>query len=369
MNTLKKYPVAWAITIVVIVCSCLFGIAFAKQDMLSVVPGDPVCDGANVLSDSTEELLRENNYRFDQDYASYIAIATVDSLKGWEPDAYAEELFYEWQLYGNDFLLVMDVGGGVSYLYYGSNYTGFDYGYYLDNYVDPEFNQGNYDAAALALMTGMERYLISITTGTDYLPPVNDDWGYYDEWSGTFYLSDGIWTFIFAAVVILILFAIISSAVDRARYRTWHASYGHMATPPVVFRPIFFWHRPGSAWFHRMGRPRPPRPPRPPHSGGGPRPGGGFGGPRPGSGPRPTGRPMGGFGSRPTGGFGSRPSGGFGGGGASRPGSRPSSRPSGGFGGGGRRSGGFGGGGRSGGFGGGGRSGGFGGGGMRGGRR
>ena len=366
MKILKKYPVAWALTILVILSSSLFGVAFAKQDMLPVVPGTPVCDGANVLSAAAEEQLLETNYRFDEGYASFVAVATVDSLQSWEADAYAEELFYEWELYGNDFLLLLDVGGRASYLYYGSNHTGFDYVYYLDNYVDPEFALGNYDEAAIALLTGMERYLSGSTTSSGYTPS-------YDSYWEDDYVYEPVYTMyagrtLMSIILFLILLVVILNLIDRSRYNTWYGQYGHMATPPVMFRPIFFWHRPGGSWWRRM-QARPHH--RPPHHPGGPGPGSFGGGPRPGGpgpgsfgGPRP-GNP-GGFRSRPGNPGGSRPGGGF----SSRPGG--GSRPSGGFGGGGRSGGGFGGGGRSGGgFGGGGRSGGggFGGGGSRGGRR
>ena len=326
MKSLKKYPVAWVITIVVILASSVFGVAMAKEDMLPVTPGDPVYDGANVLSAEVEEELRQTNARFDQSYAAYVAVATVDSLKGWEPDAYAEELFYEWELYGNDFLLVLDIGGKESYFYHGSNYTSFDYAYYLDNYVNPDFVLGDYDGAVTALMEGMERYLSGVTTGSSYTPPVDDGWE-YDYTEVTDHYVYNVRSSFMAVILLIIVLIVILNVIERNRYRTWYGQYGHMATPPVVFRPIFFWHRPGSSWWRRMSRP--PHGPGPGPGpgpggfgggpggfGGGPRPGGFGGGPRPGAGPRP-------------GNF-ARPSGGFGGGGRS-------SRPSGGFGGGGRR--------------------------------
>lgn len=360
MKFLKKYPVAWALTIVVILASSVFGVAMASQDMLPVTPGDPVYDGADVLSDAVEEQLRQTNYRFDQDYAAYVAIATVDNLKGWEADAYAEELFYEWELYGNDFLLLLDIEGRASYLYYGSNYSSFDYAYYLDNYVDPEFVLGNYDAAATALMEGMERYLSGSTTGGSS-SGAEDYWenDYDTEVTDHYVYQTGERSMLIGLIVLIIIVIAILNMIERNRYRTWYGRYGHMATPPVMFRPIFFWHRPGSGWWRRMNHPPHdhfgpgpgpggPRPGGPGGFGGGPRPGGG-GGPRPNNGPRPGG----GFSSRPSGG---RPGGSFGGGGHS------GGRPSGGFGGGGRSGGGFGGGGGS-------RGGGFGGGGGRGGRR
>lgn len=341
MKTLRKYSVAWLITIAVIVVSSIYGVAMAKEDMLPVTPGNWVCDGAGVLSEETENAVRTYNAQFDQSYSAYVAVATVDSLKGWEPDTYAEKLFNKWELYGNDFLLLLDIGGNQSYLYNGSNYTNFDYSSYLDSYVNPDFFAGNYDGAVTNLFTGMEGYLSQQNGG--YNPGSDDgsqpvyEGNYTDSYAAYYRRTNFLSGFIVFVVILVLVYAFLSS-VEQNRYRHWHSRYGHMDNPTVVFQPIFFWHRPGSAWWNRRRY--------------GPGPGPGGPGPGPG-GPRPGGPGFGG-GFRP-GGFG-----GFGGGGSSR-GHSSGSRP-GGFGG---SRGGFGGGGRSGGHGGGG----FGGGGHGGGHR
>lgn len=36
----------------------------------------------------------------------------------------------------------------------------------------------------------------------------------------------------------------ILNAIDRRRYNTYRARYYGVIDPPVMFRPIFFWHRP-----------------------------------------------------------------------------------------------------------------------------
>ena len=156
-----------------------------------------------------------------------------------------------------------------------------------------------------------------------------------------------------AGVVLLVVLVLLFNCLDGIRYNSWSARYGGMAVPPVVYRPIFWWHRPGSAWFTRRRRPppRPPRGPRPPMSGG-PRPPrppmGGSTPPR--SGSFGGGSRGGGFGRFPgSGSFGGGRRGGFGG---SRGGSFGGGSRGGGFGGGGSRGGGFGGGSRGGGFGG-----------------
>jgi uncharacterized membrane protein YgcG len=358
VKVFKKYPVAWIITIAVILVSGIYGITMAKADMLPVTPGNWVCDGAGVLSEETEDAVRSYNAEFDQSYSAYVAVATVDSLRGWEPDEYAEELFNEWELYGNDFLLLLDIGGNQSYLYHGSNYSDFDYASYLDSYVNPDFFSGNYDSAVLNLFPGMESFLSQTSGG--FMGGYDDgspDSSYYadaptNDSYQAYYTRSNAMSGLIVLIAVIVLIIVLLQSMERSRYRRWYSRYGYMDTPPVMFTPIFFWHRPGSAWWTRMHHH--------PHGPGGPGPGGRPGGPGPGG--MGGGRP-GGMGGRPGGGagMGGRP-GGMGG----RPGGMGGGRPGGGFGGGGSRGGGFGGGGRSGGGHGGG---GFGGGGHGGGHR
>ncbi len=365
MKKLLKYPVAWLIAIAIVVCAIFFGIKTAKVDMVTVTPGNWVCDGANVLSEETEQAVRTSNAEFDQNYSAYVAVVTVDNLKGWDADSYAEKLFNQWDLQGNDFMLLLDIEGQQSYLYHGSNYSDFDYASYLNTYVNQSFFAKDYDTAVTSLLSGMETYFAQGTPSTSY--QTYDDSESWDVPSAEPQENGGrsMTQVIFVLVVLAVIIYLVLSALERNRYRTWYHRYGHMSTPPVMFAPIFFWHRPGSGWWNRMHH----HPPHGPGPGPGPHPGGGFGGgPRPGGGPRSGGggRPGGSFGGGPRPGGGGRPGGGFGGG--PRPGG---GRPGGSFGGGphpgggGRPGGGFGGGGHGGGHGGGG----FGGGGHGGGHR
>ncbi len=334
MKFLKKFSVAVVITALVVVGCIAYSVATAPASLPAVQVGNWVCDEANVLSSDTETQVRDYNSRFDTSYSAYVAVVTVDSMKGWDATDFGSEVFDQWELYGNDFLLVLDVGDQADYLFYGSNYTDFDYASYLSEYVDPYFYSGDYDTAVLTLMEAMDTYLAgkngqSTTTADGTTGGWVDD-AYYDydySYESEYTGGEAVMSIIFLIVVVLIIL----HSIDRVRYNRWYRQYGYMDRPPVVFTPLFFWNR--NRWR------RPPRGP------GGPGPGpGGFGGgfgPGPG-GPGGPGGFGGGTGSRPGGS--SRPrsgGGGFGGGGSSHGG--------GGFGGGGgsRGGGGFGGGGGS----------------------
>ena len=74
---------------------------------------------------------------------------------------------------------------------------------------------------------------------------------------GVFSLISSLVPVILLIIVLVVLFNII----DGIRYSSWYGRYGTMPVPPVVYRPIFWWHRPGSAWYRMRRNPPPPPPP------------------------------------------------------------------------------------------------------------
>lgn len=373
MKLLKNRAFAAVVLIAAIVLSSLYGLS--KRPEVEVPEGSApltdysttqyesyIVDEANVLSAKTEKSLSLYNANWDRLGRCIMAVVTVRSVSGTLEEA-AWDWAYDLELGEDDAILLLDTGTQKGYVVASGRFYDLiaaQSGSFVDAALADGLQGRDYGAAALALF-GEIHLLLSGA-------------GQTGGFSGGFGMN--LVASLIPVIILLIFLIVLFNIIDGIRYSGWYGRYGSMTAPPVVYRPIFWWHRPGSRWFRRRRTPPPPPPPpggpRPP-MGGGPRPPVG-GGPRPpaGGGPRP---PRGGNPRPPVGG-GPRPPVG----GNSRPpvggGSRPSSPPrSGGFGGGSRGggfgsgpSGGFGGGSRGGGFGGGGsRGGGFGGGGSRGG--
>lgn len=357
MKAFKKRSVAAVIMVLAIIGASLFGLSRApwarmpesELANLSIREFQPyIVDGAGILSAKTEERLSLYNANWDRLAGSILAVVTEKNAGDLENAAWdwAETM----ELGENDAVLVMDPKAQDAYLLssggFADRFNGRESSY-LNNYLYESFQAGDYDEAVLALFEGVHQDFFA---GAAYY---NDSYGFMNSSA-----------FIVYAILALIMFVLIFSVLDRMRYDTWYGRYGGMPAPPVVFRPILFWHRPGSRWYRRRSAPPPPPPPR----GGGPRPP--MGGPRPprsggGTPPKPPRTGGGGFsgGSRGGtfgggsfgGGFGGSRGGSFGGGsfgGGSRGGSFGGGSRGGGFGGGSRGGGSFGGGSRGGGFGG-----------------
>ena len=367
MKILKSKPFAIMVMILAIVLASFYGLS-SKPSVETPAGGvalneslptayyeSYIVDEAKVLSSKTEKSLAIYNANWDNMAGRIMAVVTVKYADNTEDAAWdwAEAL----ELGADDAILLfnvkekecMVVASGSFYDDFSRQSVSF-----VDSLTYESVQRGDFDAAALDLFAQVHLF--------------------HEQYSYSYQEVNGV------AVVAIILFVVfliaICTMIDSVRYSRWNARYGTMATPPVVYRPVLWWHRPGSGWYRRRRMPHhPPHHggPRPP-VGGGPRPpmGGGprppvSGGPRPPvGGSRPAGRPPVSGGPRPSGG--SRPSSGsFGGG--SRGGSFGSGH-SGSFGGG-SRGGSFGGSSRGGSFGGGSRGGGGGsrGGGFGGGRR
>ncbi len=343
LNALKKFPVAVAVTALIVAGCIAYSLFVAPVAVIDVQVGNWVQDDADVLSDDTEETLRAYDEEFDSKYSSVIAVATISSSRGWELEDYALELATDWDLTAYDVVLVLDIGGQAVYMVDGGSLTELDSTAATTETMAADFYAGDYDSAVLSLFSYMnDWYADHFADGSEDNTYYGEPYDYYyDDYYYDDYYYGGSGFSLFGLILILVVVFIVLSQIERRRYDTWYSQYGHMAAPPVLFVPIFPWHRPGSTWFRRMGR-QPPRGPGGPGSRGpgGPSPRGGAGGPRPG------GQSRGGSfgGSSRGGGFGGSGSRGGGFGGSSRGGGFGGSSRGGGFGGGGGRGGGFGGG-------------------------
>ena len=368
MKLLKNRGFAAVVLIAAIVLSSLWGLskkpdvevpqggAALNENLSTTEYEDFIIDNANVLSGKAEKSLSLYNANWDLT-GSIMAVVTVRDAGGNLEDAawdWADDL----ELGENDAILLLDTGAKEGCVVASGRFyerLAAQSGSFVDAALADGIRAGDYGAAALSLF-GQIHLLFGASYGEDA----------FFTGGGAF----GIITALIPVIVLLVVLIVLFNIIDSIRYSSWYGRYGTMAAPPVVYRPVFWWHRPGSRWFRRRHAPPPPPPPRGPGRpsprppmgggsrppmGGGPRPPMG-GSPRPpvSGGPRP---PMGGSPRPPVGGN-SRP-------GNIKPpvsgGSRPSQPRSGSFGGG-SRGGGFGGNSRSGSFGGGSRGGGFGGG-------
>lgn len=292
----------------------------ALDESLSTAGYDKwIWDDADILSASTEKQINLYNANWDYRYNSVVAIVTTDSTSDLEEFAWDQGI--DLGLGEGDAVLAISVRDEDWFVAPGDDFSTILTNRVVSDLEDILSGKLN-DKTVLAFYEALNQVYL-------------DNFGLGNAGSGSTYApgysGGGTVAGVMLLVLILIAIVLVVSAIDRMRYNTYRRQYYGVVNPPVMFRPIFFWHGPGSYWYRRHWHRPPPPPPRPPRGpGGGPgnRPGGGFGG---------------------SSGFGGGSSSGFGGAGNRGPrgGGTFGGRPSGGG-----RSGGFGGGSRGGGFGG-----------------
>ena len=342
----KSYAAGWVILLLAIAAAMILGQLRKPPKGVTQTPGTGldtkldttyyeqfIYDKADVLDSDTEDLLALYNANWDYRYNSMVAFFSVEELPAGAVDAedYAYALSEDYSLGNGDALLLVVEDADEFQFVWGSDFDGIMNGKALDS-LGEAMSTKDWDHDVSAFYSALNT-IYQDNFGLGNAGMAEPDYGSYHS---------GAWI-LYLVLFLVILFAVLS-AIDRSRYNAYRAQYYGVVNPPVVFRPIFFWHGPRYGWYtrhwHRPPPPPPPRPPRPPRGGGGPRPGGGS-------------RPSGGF-SSGSGGAGARPTrgSGFRSGGGSFGGSRGGgfSRGGGSFGG--SRGGGFGGGSRGGGFGG-----------------
>ena len=326
MKLFQKAWFAWLLTAVMIVAAVAIGQAkpsavtppaaspsggAALDESLSVKEfADYILDETGTLSSKQERQISLYNANWAKRYDSIIAVAVKKSVNG-SIDDFAYTLGAEISLAPSDAILVIDVSAQDAYLAASPDYplTDSQIATYVNSALGPYVESGKYGDGILNLFLELNQFYVD-----------NYGLGYLDN--GGSYVSGGDTTAgVVMLVLILIAIVLVVNAIDRTRYNAYRTRYYGVASPPVMFRPLFFWHGPGSYWYRRHWRqPPPPPPPRPPRGPGGPgpRPGGGsfsgFSGPRGGgfSGSGPS--RGGGFSGGRGGGFSSGRGGGFSGG-------------------------------------------------------
>jgi uncharacterized membrane protein YgcG len=296
MKFYQKRGVALVVLVLAIAAAVAWGQFKRPAALPNVSYGVWIRDDANLLSADTESTISSYNSSWDSDYRAVVAVATVDSIKGWKQNDFADTLGNRWGLGANDMLLLM-VKGGNWYVATGTsvqdNMTDTQQSK-LAAAVDGPYYSGDYDGAAVAFFRQADVYYAQAMGGgySSLVPSGGEE--------GTAAWHDHSGLNIGGVILLIAGIFVVWVLLDRMRYRSYRRRYMGPAvvTPVVPYYPIF-WGR------QHVAQPYRPRPVQ--------RPSGGHSAPRPkSSAPHHTSAPhSGGASHGGRGGFGG---GGFGGG-------------------------------------------------------
>ncbi len=277
--------------------------------------GQYVLDSAGVLSSETEKEIESKNKTLFRDSGGEIVIAAVDFLDGEDIDDYAYDMFNLWGIgskeRNNGLLLVMAIAEEDYYCIPGYGiedyFTGSHLQDMLDEYVEPDFAKGDYDAAAKKFFAAAYEELKDYKYDDGYGDGEynqggayeNYDYDYDDDYDSGFSSFSFVQTLIWFVVRIVIVIVVVVVIIAVIRAISGGGGRGTTGGGGGGFwRGMFLGNMLGSSRRSRWyGAPPPPPPgggtPRPPrgnsgfgghssgqsggfHSGGGASHGGGF---------------------------------------------------------------------------------------------
>ncbi|MBQ9992970.1 MAG: TPM domain-containing protein, partial [Firmicutes bacterium] len=160
MNFLKKKPIAWIITIIIVALCAFLGI-MKYSELLPVSEfRSYAVDKADVLSDETEKYINESTSDFFRETGAQLVVVTLPSTGMLSSADYSETLFNEWGIGSaeedNGILLLMVINDAVNSAvndYYVSFGAGIeeDFSWFQNDMIialEKPFADGDYDKAA-----------------------------------------------------------------------------------------------------------------------------------------------------------------------------------------------------------------------------
>ena len=249
MEFFKKRGVALAVLVIAIVGAVFIGrsrkdsfIANKPTELLDVAYQNWICDDADLLSDQTEQLIRDYNGSWNGKYYAITAVATIDHLAGWDGQDYAAKLGETWGLGSNDMILLL-VKDGDWQVYCGDNV-----GYamtdtqqnQLRQAIETTYYSGDFDSAVTAFFRQADVFYAQARLDT---AGSSSDGGWYAPDAPAASSADG--TSIGAVVMLIVGIFVVWMLLDAVRYSRYRRRYV-VGAPVNVVRPVYypvFWGR------------------------------------------------------------------------------------------------------------------------------
>ena len=196
-------------------------------------------DKADLLSAQAEETICLYNANWDYRYNSVVAVVTVESTDGASLEDAAYDQGADMGLGEGDAVLLISVADNNYYLAAGNDFSTILTNQAVDDLQGRLESGSDYQSGILSFYAGMDQvYQANFGLGNAA-----------QQGGGDYYVSYGGYSWIFSLVVLLLVLYLILSAIDSARYSAYRRMYYGVPNPPVVFRPIFFWHGPRYGWY------------------------------------------------------------------------------------------------------------------------
>ena len=152
MKFFRNRAVAWAILVLAIAASCLWGMHKKPATVPKVEYYHWISDNAKLLNTDTVQTIEQYNKSWLDNYDAVVAVASVDTIKGWTYEKFCAQLGGDWKLGPKDMLLLL-VKDGDYYVSCGDkvlNAMTDTQQHKLKSAIEPYYYKGEYDNAVTA---------------------------------------------------------------------------------------------------------------------------------------------------------------------------------------------------------------------------
>lgn len=256
MKFFKNRAVAWVVLVVAIVGSCLLGMSKKPAVVPKVEYYNWISDGAKMLSDATEKTIEQYNAAWDKQYRAVIAVASVDSIRGWTYEKFCAQLGGDWGMGPNDMLLLL-VKNSDYYVACGDNVLAAmtdSQQAKLQSAIEPYYYKNDMDGAVTAFFRQADVVYGQMNSSNISMYNAGGE-----SWPEKNY-SSGI--NIGGVLLLIIAIFVVWMLLDKIRYNRYQRRSANttyvVGAPRTVYYPVF-WGR------QRATPPPPPRPYQAPH--------------------------------------------------------------------------------------------------------
>ncbi len=246
MKFFRNRAVAWAILVLAIAASCLWGLHKKPADVPKVSYYNWISDNAKLLNNDTVQTIEQYNSSWDGKYRAIVAVASVDHIRGWKDKKFCAELGGDWGLGPNDMLLLL-VKNGDYYIACGDNIIGNDKKNIkpamtdtqqskLQSAIEPYYYKGDFNSAVTAFFRQADIVYAQMNSSN-----LSQTYDATKQWPEKHYSSSlhigGVILLIVAILVIWIL-------LDRVRYNRYQRRSTYVVGGPrTVYYPVFWGRR------------------------------------------------------------------------------------------------------------------------------
>lgn len=255
MKFFKNRAVAWVVLVVAIVASCLIGMIKKPATVPDVEYYNWISDDAKMLSDATEKTVEQYNAAWDKQYRAVIAVASVDSIRGWTYEKFCAQLGGDWGMGPNDMLLLL-VKNSDYYVACGDNVLAAmtdTQQAKLQSAIEPYYYKGDMDGAVSAFFRQADVVYAQMNSSNISMYDAGGESWPEKNYSSGINIGGVLLLIIAIFVVWMLLDKIRYNRFQRYQRRSANTTYV-VGAPRTVYYPVF--------WGRQRATPPPP-PPRP----------------------------------------------------------------------------------------------------------